>query len=100
MRKILVTAPRIYKSIYISLFLITFSFNAYSMNLTELIEGLLNTDTSIKNAESAVVEARNDIKTAWAAYLPELDVKFIRGNENKCRKILGRTAYVPPSVIY
>ena len=53
------------------------------MNLTELIEGLFNTDTSIKNAESAVKEARNDIKTAWAAYLPEFDVKFIRGSERK-----------------
>ena len=83
MQNILVAIPRIYRSILTSFFLITLSFNAYSMNLTELIEGLLNTDTSIKNAESAVAEAKNDIKTAWAAYLPEFDVKFIRGSERK-----------------
>jgi len=71
------TTPRIFFS-FIILF---FSYPAFSRNLTELIEGLLNTDTSIKNAESAVTEARNDIKTAWAAYLPEFDVKFIRGSE-------------------
>ena len=73
----------ILKLLYTTLFLIFISLNAYSMNLTELIQGLINTDTSIKNAESAVTEARNDIKTAWAAYLPELDVKFIRGHETK-----------------
>ena len=73
----------ILKILYTTLFLIFISLNAYSMNLTELIQGLINTDTSIKNAESAVTEARNDIKTAWAAYLPEFDVKFIRGSERK-----------------
>ena len=66
-----------------ALFFFFFTFNASSMNLTELIEGLFNTDASIKSAESDVKEAKNDIKTAWTAYLPELDVKFIRGNENK-----------------
>ena len=68
---------------FFSLVFLFFSFHAFSMNLTELIEGLLNTDSSIKSAESAVKEARNDIKTAWNAYLPEFDAKFIRGNENK-----------------
>jgi adhesin transport system outer membrane protein len=79
MRSYLVNVSRI----YLGFFLFFFSFSAHSLNLTELIEGLLNTDTSIKNAESAVTEARNDIKTAWAAYLPEFDVKFIRGSERK-----------------
>ena len=53
------------------------------MSLTELIQGLLENDSSIKSSESAVKEADNDIQTAWNAYLPELDIKFIRGNENK-----------------
>ncbi len=79
MPKIMATVVRI----TVTFFIIFFSLNAFSMNLTELIEGLFNTDASIKSAESDVKEAKNDIKTAWTAYLPELDVKFIRGNENK-----------------
>ena len=58
------------------------SSNAYSTSLTELISDLFGRDSSIQSAESAVKEADNDIKTAWAAYLPEFDAKFIRGNEN------------------
>ena len=65
------------------LFFSIFSFNAYSMSLTELIQGLLENDSSIKSSESAVKEAKNDVQTAWNAYLPELDLKLIRGNENK-----------------
>ena len=61
------------------LFFSIFSFNAYSMSLTELIQGLLENDSSIKSSESAVKEAKNDIQTAWNAYLPELDLKLIRG---------------------
>ena len=53
------------------------------MSLTELIQGLLENDSSIKSSESAVKEAKNDVQTAWNAYLPELDLKLIRGNENK-----------------
>jgi len=65
------------------LFFSIFSFSAYSMSLTELIQGLLKNDSSIKSSESAVKEAKNDIQTAWNAYLPELDIKYIRGNESK-----------------
>ena len=53
------------------------------MSLTELIQDLLKNDSSIKSSESAVKEAKNDVQTAWNAYLPELDLKLIRGNENK-----------------
>ena len=53
------------------------------MSLTELIQGLLENDSSIKSSKSAVKEAKNDVQTAWNAYLPELDIKYIRGNESK-----------------
>ena len=68
---------------FILLFLSFFSFSVYSMSLTELIQDLLGNDSSIKSSESAVKEAKNDVQTAWNAYLPELDLKLIRGNENK-----------------
>ena len=79
MSNLQVTARRI----ILNLIIVFFSFSAYSMTLTELIEGLFNTDASIKSAESAVKEANNDIKTSWAAYLPEFDIKVEGGNESQ-----------------
>jgi len=63
------------------------------MSLTELIQGLLENDSSIKSSESAVKEADNDVQTAWNAYLPELDVKFIRGHEIKYKYEAANDAY-------
>jgi adhesin transport system outer membrane protein len=73
--------------IFIALFFFFFSFNAFSMNLTELIEGLFITDASVKSSESAVKEARNDVKTAWAAYLPDFDVKVEAGKEQQWKPL-------------
>ena len=75
------------------LFFSIFSFNAYSMSLTELIQGLLVNDSSIKSSESAVKEAKNDVQTAWNAYLPETDLKFIRGNERKNKYLAADDHY-------
>jgi adhesin transport system outer membrane protein len=63
------------------------------MSLTELIQGLLENDSSIKSSESAVKEAKNDVQTAWNAYLPELDLKLIRGHEIKYKYEAANDAY-------
>ena len=62
---------------------ILYSTASYSLSLTELISELFKNDSSIKSAESTVKESSNDIKTAWAAYLPEFDAKIIKGDELK-----------------
>jgi len=62
---------------------ILYSTTSHSLSLTELISELFKNDSSIKSAESAVKESSNDIKTAWAAYLPEFDAKIIKGDELK-----------------
>ena len=53
------------------------------MSLTELIQGLLENDSSIKSSKSAVKEAKNDIKTAWGAFLPDFDIKIEQGEESQ-----------------
>ncbi len=73
--------------IFVLFFFVFFTFNASSMSLTELVEGLFNTDASIKSAESAVKEAKNDSKTAWAAYLPDFDVKVEAGKEQQWKPL-------------
>ena len=67
-----------------SVFLLVFiSKVSYSTELTELINKLFQDDTSISNAERSVKEAKNDVRSAWNAYLPELSADFIRGTERK-----------------
>ncbi len=67
-----------------SVFLLIFiSKVSYSTELTELITKLFKDDTSINNAERSVKEAKNDVRSAWNAYLPELTADFIRGTERK-----------------
>ena len=70
-------------SFYLTLILTLFSFNSYSISLTETIQNLYKTDSSIRSAEAGLIEAKNDIKTAWAAYLPEFDVKIEGGDESQ-----------------
>ena len=62
---------------------ILYSTTSYSLSITELISELFENDSSIKSAESAIEESSNDIKTAWAAFLPEFDAKMIKGDELK-----------------
>ena len=69
MPSFLVTTPKF----FLSLIILFFSFHAFSMNLTELIEGLLNTDTSIKSAESAVKEAKKSGKNIILLYIHHLN---------------------------
>ena len=72
-------------------FFTLFSSNSFSLSLTELIEGLYNTDASIKSAEAAVEEANNDISTARAAFLPEFDAKFEEGYEEQWKDEAANT---------
>ncbi len=67
-----------------SVFLLIFiSKVSYSTELTALITKLFQDDHSISNAERSVKEAKNDVSSAWTAYLPELIADFIRGTERK-----------------
>ena len=69
--------------IFIFKSVILYSTTSYSLSITELISELFENDSSIKSAESAIEESSNDIKTAWAAFLPEFDAKMIKGDELK-----------------
>jgi len=69
--------------IFIFKSIILYSTTSYSLSITELISELFENDSSIKSAESAIEESSNDIKTAWAAFLPEFDAKMIKGDELK-----------------
>jgi len=63
--------------------LVFFTKVSHSTELTELIKKLFQDDPSIKNAERSVNEAKNDVSSAWTAYLPELSADYIRGTERK-----------------
>jgi len=71
------------KTIKVVFFVFLFSVNSYATDLTNLLAELFETDHSIKSAESGVKEAENDVTSAWTAYLPEFDAKYIKGTERK-----------------
>ena len=78
---------------FLFLFLFVYPTSAHSLSLIDLINNLFQEDVAIKNAETSVKESKNDVRTAWNAFLPEFDAKFVKGDETKYKYEAANDGY-------